>query len=90
MPKDNNLSTEERIVLEDSIMDAHMAADKLLTSGKEVHHKMLNLTVTDAIEYINKYKDKLVEDPKAENYKLHMLVPLQLHLMLQEEKNEEA
>lgn len=90
MQKDNNLTSEERILIEDSIMDAHMAADKLLSSGKEVHHKMLNLTVTDAIDYIQKYKDKLKEDPKVENYKLHMLVPLQLHLMLQEKKNEET
>jgi len=86
MLKDNNsLTTEERTTLEDSIMDAHMAADKFINSGKDVHHKLLELTVTDALEYIIKYKKKLKKDSKTENYKLHMMVPLQLHLMIEED-----
>lgn len=91
MSKDS-LTPEERMSLEDAIMDAHMAADKLLTSKKEVHHRLLDLTITDALEYIQKYKKKLVNDPKSENYKLHLLVPLQLHLMLDKngDKNEKT
>ena len=85
MSKDNVLTMEERNSLEEAIMDAHVAADKVLSSGKEVHHRLLDLTVTDALEYITKYKKKLKNDPKIENYKLHMLVPLQLHLMLEKE-----
>tara|TARA_R110002153_G_scaffold29711_13_gene91212 strand:+ start:27379 stop:27660 length:282 start_codon:yes stop_codon:yes gene_type:complete len=86
MQKDS-LTSDERLSLEESIMDAHMAADKLLSSGKEVHHRLLDLTVKDALEYITKYKKKLKNDKKAENYKLHMLVPLQLHLMLDQDKD---
>jgi len=86
MSKDS-LTVEERVSLEESIMDAHMAADKVLTSGKEVHHRLLDLTVKDALEYITKYKNKLKDDKKAENYKLHMLVPLQLHLMLDQDRD---
>ena len=66
MSKDS-LTVEERVSLEESIMDAHMAADKVLTSGKEVHHRLLDLTVKDALEYITKYKNKLKDDKKAEN-----------------------
>lgn len=87
MQKDNSLTPEERINLEDAIMDAHMAADKLLGSGKEVHHKLLELTVADALEYVEKLSSKLRDDPKAENYKLHLLIPLQLNLMLREERD---
>ena len=64
MQKDNkSLTVDERISLEDSIMDAHMAADKFLTSGREVHVRLLELSVSDALEYIQKYKNKLTDDP---------------------------
>tara|TARA_R110000772_G_scaffold148811_3_gene259427 strand:- start:7263 stop:7541 length:279 start_codon:yes stop_codon:yes gene_type:complete len=88
MQKDNkSLTVDERMSLEDSIMDAHMAADKFLTSGREVHVRLLELSVSDALEYIQKYKNKLTDDPKSENYKLHMMIPLQLHLMIEDEKD---
>lgn len=84
------MTPEERISLEESIMDAHLAADKYLTSGKEVHIKLLELSVADALEYIELLSDKLRNDPKTENYKLHMLVPLQLSMLIEERKEKDA
>lgn len=85
--EDKVLTTDEREQLEDSIMDAHLAADKYLESGKEVHRKLLEVSVTDALEYIELLSAKLKEDPKKDNYKLHLMVPLQLVIMLELENH---
>ena len=42
------------------------------------------LESTDGATY-NEIKE--LHDPKAENYKLHLLIPLQLNLMLREERD---
>lgn len=91
--KKDNITHEERMNLEDAIMDAHMAADKLLSLKKDdqkadLKIKLLELTVSDALEYIQNLSSKLRDDPKTENYKLHMLIPLQLTLMLKEGKED--
>ena len=91
--KKDNITPDERMNLEDAIMDAHMAADKLLSLKKDdqkadLKIKLLELTVSDALEYIQNLSSKLRDDPKTENYKLHMLVPLQLTLMLKEGKED--
>jgi|TARA_R110000744_G_scaffold27075_3_gene66271 hypothetical protein len=85
---DDELTHEERLTLEESIMDAHLAADKWLSSQKEVHIKLLELSVADAMEYVELFADKIKGDPKAENYKLHMLVPLQLNMMISDKLKE--
>ena len=92
MKKDKTelMTPEERISLEEAIMDAHLAADKYLGSGKEVHIKLLELSVADAMEYVELLSDKLRNDPKSENYKLHMLIPLQLSMLIEERKGQNA
>lgn len=80
---DKDLTRDEREQIEDSIMDAHLAAEKFLDTGKEVHRKLLEVSVTDALEYVELLADKLKNDPRKENYKLHLMVPLQLVIMLE-------
>ena len=80
---DKDLTRDEREQLEDSIMDAHLAAEKFLETGKDVHRKLLEVSVTDALEYVELLASKLKEDPRKDNYKLHLMVPLQLVIMLE-------
>ncbi len=84
------MTPDERMSLKEAIMDAHLAADKYLASGKEVHVKLLELSVADAMDYVELLSDKLRDDPKSENYKLHMLVPLQLSILIEERKEKDA
>lgn len=83
-----SLKDEDRTVLEDAIMDAHLAADKFIQTGKEVHATLLEVNVNDALEYLEMMKENLTDDYKKENYKLHMLVPLQLLNMIKENSDE--
>lgn len=72
------LDKKEREELEGSIYDAHFAASKFIESGKDIHKKLLEISVNEAIENLEILKDKIKEDDMVGNYKIHLLVPLQL------------
>jgi hypothetical protein len=78
------LEDEDRQGLEDAIEDATHAAERYLTSEKQIHKKLLEVTVDDALHALSLYKDLLVDDPKKETYKIHLLVPVQIIEMLKE------
>jgi hypothetical protein len=72
------LSTEEREMIENSIYDAHFAAGKYIESGKDIHYKLLEVSVNEALQSIELLKSAVQEDEMSQNYKIHLLVPLQL------------
>ena len=72
------LDKKEREELEGSIYDAHFAASKFIESGKDIHKKLLEISVNEAIENLELLKDKIKEDDMVVNSKIHLLVPLQL------------
>ena len=84
------LTNEERMDIEDSIFDAHFAAQKYVEDQRDLYHKLLEVSVYDALELIENLSDKLKKDDKSEAYKLHMFVPLHLLTLLEERqtKNE--
>lgn len=78
----DEINDEDREVLEDSIMDASLSAERYLKSGKELHRKLLEVTVEDALAALSMYSKALENDPMKESYKLHMLVPVQIIEMI--------
>lgn len=86
----DKITDTDREGLEDSIMDAHLAAEKYAESGREVHRKMLEISVKDVLEYFELFGDAIKQDPKVEAYKVHMLIPLQLYKLLEMEDDEKA
>ena len=86
----SDFSEEDRVSLEDAIEDATAAAERFLKSQKDLHRKLLEVTVDDALSALSLYKDYLKDDPKKETYKIHMLVPVQVLQMLKENEPEET
>lgn len=82
------IGSEERDVIEESIFDAHFAATKFIDSGKHVHYKLLELSVSEALENLEIFKEELREDEFTDNYRLHLFVPLQLIKLMEMRKNE--
>ena len=84
------LEKNERDALEGSIYDAHFAASKYIESGKDIHKKLLEISVNEAIETLEKLKDSVKKDDMVGNYKIHLLVPMQLlELLKMRDKDEE-
>jgi len=73
-----SLSKKDRETLEGSIYDAHFAAEKYLESGKDIHKKLLVMSVQEAIENLQILKDEIKKDEMVGNYKLHLFVPVQI------------
>jgi hypothetical protein len=82
------LEEDDRTTLEEAILDAHLAAERYLSSGRDIHRKILEVTVEDAIAALSMYSELLKDDPKSENYKMHMLVPMQVLELIEDDKNE--
>jgi hypothetical protein len=72
------LSDKEREELEGSIYDAHFAAAKFIDSGKDIHKHLLEISVKEALDNLELLKEEIVKDKMVGNYKIHLLVPLQL------------
>ncbi len=80
------LNKEEKESLENSIYDCHFASQKYLETGKDIHFKLLEVSVNEAISNLQILKEGIKDDPMVGNYKIHLLVPLQL-LRLAESRN---
>jgi len=72
------LDKKERELIEGSLYDAHFAASKFIESGKDIHKKLLEISVKEAVENLEILKEKIKKDDMVGNYKIHLLVPLQL------------
>ena len=79
----SELNSEERDQLEELLFEAHFSAQKYLESGKGVHRKLMEVSVSDAMNMITELSNKLKDDEYAENYKLHLFVPLHLCKLLE-------
>ena len=82
------MTDEDRISLEDAIFDAHFSAQKYVEDQKDLYHKLLEVSVSDALDLLERFSLKLKDDPKTEAYKLHMFVPLHLLKLLEVRKNQ--
>ena len=83
------LDKKERDVLEGTIFDAHFAANKYIETGKDIHKKLLEISVKEAIDTMQLLSNAVKEDEMVGNYKIHLLVPLQLlELIKMREGNE--
>ena len=74
-----SLTEEQRIKIEDTIMDLHFTSQKYLDTEKDIHKKLLEVNIEEAISLLEDFKDDLSNDEKMHDYKLHMLLPLQLY-----------
>lgn len=69
------LNEKERILVEDVIMDLHFAAQKYVESEKDIHRKLLELNIQDALDIFESIKDKVADDEMRFDYKIHLFVP---------------
>ena len=83
-----SLDQEQRVDVEEAIFDAHFSAQKYLETGKDLHEKLLEVSVADAVELLATLTEAIADDPKAESYKMHLFVPLHLHNLLQLRKEQ--
>lgn len=72
------LNTEEKESLENSIYDCHFASQKFIETGKDIHFKLLEVSVNEALSNLQILKEGIKDEQMAGNYKIHMMVPLQL------------
>lgn len=84
------LNKKEREVIEGSIFDAHFAASKYIESGKDIHKKLLEISVKEAIDTLQLLSGAVKEDEMVGNYKIHLLVPLQLLELINKREGNES
>ena len=85
------LTEEDRTKIEDTIMDLHFTVNKYLETSKDVHRKLMEVNIQEAIELLESIKKDIVDDPKVYDYKMHLLLPFQVYelLNIREKSNEE-
>ena len=72
------LDKDDREDLESAIIDASYAAERYIETEKEIHKKLLQISVGEAMDMFEEHQEYLCGDKLSEAYKLHMFVPLQL------------
>ena len=84
------LSQEEKDIIEDVIDEVQFCTEKYLETEKDIHLKMFEVSINEALEYFEDVKESFKDDEDLiMKYRLHMFAPVQL-LKLIELKNEEA
>ena len=73
------LSEKQREDIEDTIMDLHFTSEKYVSSGKDIHRKLLEVNVQEAIDILKEIREDMVDDPKRYDYKMHLFLPFQLY-----------
>jgi len=84
------LNKKEREVIEGNIFDAHFAASKYIESGKDIHRKLLEISVKEAVDTLQLLSSAVKEDEMVGNYKIHLLVPLQLLELINKREGNES
>ena len=84
------LDKKERDVIEGNIFDAHFAANKYIETGKDIHKKLLEISVKEAIDTLQLLSSAIKEDEMVGNYKIHLLVPLQLLELIKMRESDES
>lgn len=83
------LNEEQRETVEEALYGAHLAADQYLNKPRAMYEKLLKISVNEALSVLENLKKDLADDPKSDNYKLHLFVPLQMHQLIEMRKEEE-
>lgn len=85
------LTTEQRESVEEVVLDLHFTAQKYIDTGKDVHRKLLEVNVQEAMELLEAIKENMKDDEKMYDYKMHMLMPFHIYelIKLREENTEE-
>lgn len=73
------LNEKDRSKVEDTIMDLHFTSSKYVESGKDIHRKLLEVNIQEAIEVLSDVQEQLADDEKRFDYKMHMLLPFQIY-----------
>ena len=85
------LSDEDRIRVEDTIMDLHYTSQKYIETSKDIHRKLLEVNVQEAIEVLRDVEEHIKDDPKRYDYKMHLMIPFQMYeLMIMRQRKEEG
>jgi len=82
------IGQEERQNLESCIEEAEYSAERYLETGKDVHAKLLELSIDNAMEIFKSLSSELKDDEMLENYKIHLLVPLQMYKLIQKKNGQ--
>ena len=84
------LTGEQREQIEECILDLHFTAQKYIDTEKDVHKKLLEVNVQEAIELLETLKENMKDDDKIYDYKMHMLMPFHIHELckIRDEANE--
>ena len=76
------LSDQQRDLVEDSIMDLHFAAQKYIESEKDIHRKLLELNVQDALDVFKDLSEQIKDDEMKYDYKIHLFIPFHIWEMV--------
>lgn len=84
------VTEEDREVIEECLYAAHLAADQCLQKDRVMFEKLLDMSVSEALTFLQALKEDLQDDAKLESYKLHLFVPMQINELIKirkEKKN---
>lgn len=84
------LSEEQREQIEEAVLELHFAASKCIESGKDIHQKLLDVGVEEAIDLLESLKEELADDVKMYDYKMHFLMPFHIYELLKLRKEAEV
>ena len=76
------LAEKERALVEDSIMDLHFAAQKYVETEKDIHRKLLELNVQDALDIFKDLSEQIKDDEMRFDYKIHLFIPFHIWEMV--------
>ena len=83
------LNDDQREKIEDTIMDLHFTSQKFIESSKDIHRKLLEVNIQEAIELLKDVSDEMRDDPKRYDYKMHLLLPFQIYELIQIREKQE-
>ena len=84
------LKDKDREALEDTITDLHFTSSKYLDTEKDIHKKLLEVNIEEALTLIEAIKEDLKDDERLYDYKMHMFLPLQVYnlIKIREKRNQ--
>jgi len=87
------MDNQDKMLAEDIIADMQECTSKYLSTKKEIHAKMLEISVNEGLEMFESLMESFDEDDEdiKEIYRLNMLVPIQLSelILLRKQSKEE-
>ena len=84
------LSDKQREQVEDTIEDLHFTSTKYLETDRDIHRKLLEVNIQEAIQVLKDVSDEIRDDPKRFDYKMHLLLPFQIYELMQMREKEEG